>query len=300
MRFHPGLLLALLPAVSSPASSSGYGINMTLQSPLVQEADAGTLITASFLIINPLAEDHTFNISLDLPEGWISIPFEEPFLTLKTHETKVAWIAIRVPPQALAGTYSIRYALQGREHPSLVAESNFSVVVLKHQELQSSLKQTLKYTIAGEPYQIELLINNTGNSEIEVEIDITDSAQLPLSFNAPALLTLQPGASKQIEISIQTPKTLTLPLQHFIAVTTQIRGEPTSAIYLSASVDIFPLAPSKIERYELLPMKTVFGYGMKNSKKQLFVEQYAKGTLDEAKKKTSISLPDFQLSAMQT
>jgi hypothetical protein len=33
-------------------------------------------------------------------------------------------------------------------------------------------------------------------------------------------------------------------------------------------------------------METVFGYGMKNNKKQLFVEQYANGFLDESQKKT--------------
>lgn len=293
------LLLALLPTVQIFASS-GYGINLSLQSPLVQETEAGTVITAAFLATNQTEEDATFTVSLDLPPDWISIPFEEPFISLKGNETKVEWVAIRVPPNALAGTYSIRYALQGREHPSLLSESQFSILVLSRNGIQSSIEQTPKYKIAGENYKVTLTVINTGNVTSDIAIEVIDSAQFDISLDVSSPLCLKPGEIKQIHALVQTPKDLKTPVQHFITISTQIQGDPNSLNYLSSTVDIFPQNSSKIERYELLPMKTVVGYGMKNEKKQLFIEQYGSGTLDEAKKKTLISSLESLLLATLT
>jgi hypothetical protein len=262
MRIYLGVLLALLPALPATASS-GDGMNISLQSPLVQETDAGTVITATFLITNTTENEETYTVALDLPPDWVSLPFEEPFLSLKAHETKVQWIAIRVPPQALAGAYPIRYHLQGREHPALTAESEFSVMVLSQNRIEARIEQAPKYKIAGDPYTLTLTLINTGNIESNVEIELMDSAQFPMS-----------------------PKDLPAFLEHYITITTQIQGNPSSVNYLSSLVDILPREQKKKDNYEYLPMETVFGYGMKNNKKQLFVEQYANGFLDESQKKT--------------
>jgi uncharacterized membrane protein len=106
MKCYCSVFLTFLPIIPA-AASSGYGINISIQSPLVQETDTGTIVTATFLITNTTENEETYNISLDLPPDWISLPFEQPFLSLKPHETQVQWIAFRVPPQALAGPYSI-------------------------------------------------------------------------------------------------------------------------------------------------------------------------------------------------
>jgi uncharacterized membrane protein len=285
MRIYLGVLLALLPALPATASS-GDGMNISLQSPLVQETDAGTVITATFLITNTTENEETYTVALDLPPDWVSLPFEEPFLSLKAHETKVQWIAIRVPPQALAGAYPIRYHLQGREHPALTAESEFSVMVLSQNRIEARIEQAPKYKIAGDPYTLTLTLINTGNIESNVEIELMDSAQFPMSLDIPSPVHIKPGERKQIHIHVKTPKDLPAFLEHYITITTQIQGNPSSVNYLSSLVDILPREQKKKDNYEYLPMETVFGYGMKNNKKQLFVEQYANGFLDESQKKT--------------
>ncbi|MBX9924337.1 MAG: hypothetical protein K2Y01_09525 [Rhabdochlamydiaceae bacterium] len=284
MRLYLGALLALLPALPAIASS-GYGINLSLQSPLVQETDAGTIVTATFLITNTTENEETYTVSLDLPPDWISLPFEEPFLSLKPHQTQVQWIAIRVPPQALATSYPIKYRLQGREHPSLIAESEFSILVLSQNRIETLIEQTPKYKMAGEPYTLTVTLINTGNVANDVEIELMDSSQFPLSLDTPLPVHVEPGQRKQIHILVTTPKDLPIFLEHYVTITTQIQGDPSSLRYLSSVVDILPHGEQKKDLYEYLPMETVFGYGMKNKKKQLFVEQYASGFLDDAQKK---------------
>jgi hypothetical protein len=284
MKLFGSLLLALLPGIAV-AASSGYGISIALQSPLVQETDAGTVITATFLITNQLDEDNTFNVLLDLPAGWVSIPFEEPFLQLKAHETKVSWIAIRVPPGTLAGTYPITYSLQGRENPSMLSQSSFSILVLGKKGIEASILEAPKSKVAGSFYSVLFSLTNTGNTETDVEISLNDSAQFDISLDCPLALRLNSNETKVVTVQVNTPKDLDNLLLHYINISIQIQGDPKSIKYLYTTVDIFPKKVTKVGKYELLPMKTVFGYGMKNSRKQLFIEQYMSGTLDTEKKK---------------
>jgi hypothetical protein len=167
----------------------------------------------------------------------------------------------------------------------LIAESEFSVMVLSKKRIEALIEQSPKYKMAGEAYTLAVTLINTGNIGCDVEVEVTDSSQFAISLDCPSPIHINPAEHKNIYIQAKTPQDLTHFLQHHITIATQIQGDPSSLSYLSSTVDIFPGNYPKKDRYEYLPMKTVFGYGMKNEKKQLFVEQYASGFLDEAKKK---------------
>lgn len=266
-------------------ASSGYGASVYLQSPLVQETEAGTIVTASFLVSNQQEGEETYSVDLELPPGWISIPFQEPFFTLKGQETKVELIAIRVPSHALAGRYPIKYKIQGRQHPSIISESSFFIEILKRSEIHSFIKQSPKYKIAGDPYEVTFTVTNTGNIGTEIEISVKDSMNFPVSIVSEDSTYLKPGESKEFVALVTTPKDLKDSIRHFLTISTQIKDSPNTLCYLSSETDLFPKKPTKEDPYHCLPMKTVFGYGMKNGKKQLFIEQYGSGPLDEIKKK---------------
>ena len=71
-----GFVLFLLTFLSFQAFTN---VDVSLQSPLIQETQAGTIVTASFFVRNNTSEDANFVPTLELPEGWITLPFDEPF-----------------------------------------------------------------------------------------------------------------------------------------------------------------------------------------------------------------------------
>jgi hypothetical protein len=280
MKLYLGLFL-LLPFIAE--ASSGYGIEAVLQTPLEQESEAGTIVTATFLLTNTTQNKETFLSTLELPPGWVTIPFEEPFFSLDAGGTTVQWFAFRIPPNTLAGSYSIRYVAQGREHPSLYTESNFSVRVLKKNLLTTSIQKPPSYILAGKTYETTVTVVNEGNVPAEVDVDIKDHQDFPLTIKSPLTFSLEPKESKQISIKVTTPKELEKTTRHFLHISVENIKDPNSIQYFSTEVEIFPLKQGKPNKYDTLPMKTTLGYGQKNSKTELFIDQSGKGPLSKTK-----------------
>lgn len=280
MKYYLSLLMAL-PFIAE--ASSGYGIEATLQTPLEQETAAGTIVTATFLLTNTTQNKETFLSSLELPPGWTSIPFEEPFFSLEAGETTVQWFAFRVPPNALAGSYPIRYVAQGRDHPSLYTESNFSLRVLGKSILTSHIKKPTNYILAGNSYETIITVTNEGNLTTEVLVTIKEHHNFLLTIKDPLSFFLKPKESKQVRIEVNTPKNLENTTKHFLHISVENTKDPASLQHFSTEVEIFSLQQSKSDKYHTLPVETTFGYGRKNSKVEAFIEQKGKGALSETK-----------------
>ena len=280
MKRHLGLLL-VLPFIAE--ASSQNEIEISLQTPLQQETEAGTVVTATFLLTNTTPNKESFLSSLELPPGWISIPFEEPFFYLEATETTVQWVAFRVPPNALAGSYPVRYVVQGRDHPSLYTESNFSIQVLGKNILSTHIEKPPSYIIEGNSYETAITVTNEGNLRTDVQITIKEHQNFPLLVEDPLTFSLQPKESKQIRVEVKTPKNLEDSTKHFLHISVENPKDPSSIQYFSTEVEIFLLKKSKMARYHTLPMETTIGYGQKNSKIEAFIEQKGKGALDEKK-----------------
>lgn len=115
----------------------------------MQEVEAGTIVTATFFATNITEEKRTFSVKVELPPGWETLPFEEPFITLEPKESSLQWLVFRVPPNALAGSYPITYILQEREDPSLISQTTFSVEVLPKSSITSVLDKKIARTFPG-------------------------------------------------------------------------------------------------------------------------------------------------------
>lgn len=261
-----------------------YGIRLDLHSPLVQETAVGTIVTAAFTVTNTLDTQENFIIRLKLPEGWVLLPFEEPFISLQPQETKVQLLAFRVPLDAKAAQYEISYEVQGMEHPSLLSSQTFFVQVLAKNEMQNHILFSPKTAVAGKPYKVELKTVNSGNVDLPVKIDVATTEESVCRPLSSLQFTLEPGKERVSSFEI----TGSSQLDHQVACVTyfDVKADLLT-MHLSAETDVFPLDSKKVDCYRYLPMKTTFGYGMKNHAKQLFVEQYGQGPIDESKKKTS-------------
>lgn len=169
-------------------SASGYGVDVALTSPLEVNTDAGTIITATFLVTNRTENKENFLATFELPPGWETIPFEEPFFSLEPGETKLELFAFRIPPGTKAGTYPVKFTTSGQQHPSLRSESTFLVHVLGHTDISSFISQAPNHSLAGTPYTIEILVSNKGNVETSIEANVEDYLDFPVSIEPKALV----------------------------------------------------------------------------------------------------------------
>lgn len=262
--------------------ASGYGVAVNLQSPLIQETEAGTVVTATFFIANTTAEKQTFLVKVDLPSGWITIPFEEPFFSLEPGETTVEWLSFRVPKEALAGPYTVTYTIQGREDPSLLSQASFTVEVLGTSVISSALSSQNVRLLAGDSYESYVTIQNRGNVKTDVEVKVKELPELMLLLEGPSRITLDPMQTKKIALKGAISTDIEELKQYFIYVSVEdLQTHHTE--YLSTKIEAFPIKKKKSSEYHTLPMSTTFGYGMKNSKIEGFIEQKGSGSLDGKK-----------------
>ncbi len=272
-------LFSLLVPLSLHAS---YGVDVSLSSPLEQETDSGTVVTGAFFIKNTTSEHANFLIKLDLPEGWISIPFTEPFLSLEPWEQKLELVAIKIPKNTLGGTYKVRLIAQGQTNASLIGEESFLVHILEKTDCKSFIQKKPNHTLAGEVYKIEVVVINTGNVPTELFTKVTEHLDFPFSIDKKEF-TIAPGDSETVTISVIPPKNTATSIKHFLSISVENSYGTSMCDALSTEVEIFPMTPPPIERYTYLPLETTFGYGMKNSQKQSFVELKGGGSIDEKK-----------------
>ncbi len=257
-------------------------IEVELQSEESQTVPSGKVVTASFLIKNR-DKGKNFISSLKLPEGWSTISLEETSFYIEENESDLQCVAIKIPPKALAGIYYLSYSIEGEEDPESRDKRDFIVHVPPHKEFKMFVNRPPKYLTANSPYEFEVTLYNQGNVEISIDLKILSNLNYPLKF--PHKVTLLPGESRQVPVKIKIPYGVEKSAQHYVTIRATGEDDEKSAVYETVQTEIFPPTQPSAEQYRTLAMKTLFGYGMKGEKKQLFIDQYGKGTIDEAQKR---------------
>lgn len=235
--------------------------------PIVVEA--GAVVSQAFVIHNPQPQEAQGTLTLKLPEGWSALPFADPLVSLNGESQAVEILAIKVPANALAGTYSLSLCLEE-------AEVFFVVRVKENSTITSYIDEAPSYARSGDSYAITLTTTNTGNIETEVILETEEHLGFLVS-PAKTTFSLPPRATQKTRFVVFTKKLEEI-VKHNVLFA--ITNKSTEAVTTCLSqVELFPKKLTTVSRYHTFPLTTVFGYGMKNGSKQLFVEQYGEGSL---------------------
>lgn len=257
----------------------GYGIECTLDSPLVEETIPGTIITPTVSIHNRTSTSQEVLCELQLPPGWLSLPFDEPFFFLEAESSLIKFLAIRIPPNALAGTYTIEVTMRGKEHPELSDTCSFLVTIMAQEKLECTIAKAPQALFAGESYQVELELYNTGNTTLTCSISAESSQQFPVHLPQNAY-TLTAREKQKVPITIQTnPHTLS-PIMDILFLHIE---QGSTHFSLTSSAEIFPINQKTFQKYLRIPMETTVAYGIKNQQQEALFEQRGKGKIAEHK-----------------
>jgi hypothetical protein len=298
------ILLVLFSAFSSLATAQDLNgaVDVSAGSPRLVQTDPGSIVTISFLISDRSGEEEEFREELMLPPGWQEAVADEPVLALKPGESQVRVFAFLVPPSAQAGTYRIYYHLGSQEDPGAAATDSVMVEVLPVTELTLSILDKPPPVIAGETYQMDLLVTNRGNSQVEVRLGAKSSPDGAVRID-PDSMRLEAGESRPATAEIRTDFRLGRKTTQIVHLTAQGKT-PTGGMVGSKqviSVEVLPQVTAAPDPYLRLPGKACLIAAGQDGKAGLQLDVSGWGDLDEGgKRKVDFQFrgPDIQGKSM--
>ena len=255
------------------------GIELSLRSPLDQDIIEGSICTASFFIHNSSSETIELWQDLLLPEGFIAIPFEEPFLTLQAGTSSLQLIAFRAPISVKAGRYSITYSVLNRDNPGERATLEFFVHVLPFRKIEATFVPQKLYLFDEEQAEISLQLVNHGNVTSTLHIHLQSEETLLFSCEPSWIITMPPHSKESVSCTLSSHQAHLMNKTIFIHGDIQDTHQDIPPLSIMAEIELFPKTSVISNRYHTIPMKTTLGYGMKNHAIQSFIEQQGGGPL---------------------
>lgn len=246
--------LANLPQGTAWAQSKGNGVQVraALAGPVV--ANSGQTISLSFAVTNNSALSEEFVESLTLPTGWVAINPVSNF-TLEPQSTQAAIFAVLVPAGTAAGAYELNYSVQSQRDPAIRDIETVKVDVLLLSSLKFMTDSNPGSVIAGDSYDIPLLVVNEGNAETRLQISVKSSDGSMVKLDTESI-TLPAGGNRSVLAKIKTDSKLKRRVDEQILFEAQQADDKTVVLAsLSLSVEVVPSKSFEVDKYRRLPVK---------------------------------------------
>ena len=192
----PLLLLSLLFAW--PASSTADAGLQVLALERQLDADKRGIVTLRMEVENRSTSARTFQEYLQLPEGWKLLSTLAPF-NLLAGQRELRLLHVLVPNHSAAGQFALTYQVRGSDDSSLHSQETVQVAVRALPGIQFSRLSAPANLLAGEAYQAQFLLTNTGNVPQAYRIRLHDADGYALGIH-PSKLQLAPGASQTLTL----------------------------------------------------------------------------------------------------
>lgn len=198
--------LALAAAGTLPAqSASPLRISRGGAGEIV--ATAGTVTTIVLKVSNTSTRQLSVLPSISAPQGWAIVLGGEGF-PLAPSEAEVAVTSITIPTEAPAGSYVIHIGYAISPETSVTASDSIVVRVLERRAVDLRLVRAPPYVIAGDSYIAEFIARNRGNTIARFAVNANSSLAKGLVVE-PAFVTLAPGGTTSLRITVQLKKSVT-------------------------------------------------------------------------------------------
>lgn len=262
---------------SITGGSNYYQVLIKRKSSDKVEAVPGTVQSATFLISNNSDKEVEFTPQIDIPEGWSVITPHSGPIKIGPNKRKVQIVSVKIPPNALAGTYPINFST----NKDLNSSGSFTLEVLPKAEIRFSVKDAPKRVFEGKPYQFELEITNTGNTPKSVELSTKERMGYSCIIEPSNLSEILPGESEVVYCKVKTEKGLQTKQVHQVEVFAEGLDDPPCECRESVSVDIFPSPDQHFDPYIYLPSFLTFGIGKDENGYEPYFQVSGEGTIDE-------------------
>jgi len=157
-------------AITPLAKGQPYDLSILPNSPL-KLADPGETVTHVFIVKNEGTNSDSYNLSLELPDGWTSLPVPEN-ITVAPGGNKPVFANVNVPQGAKAGKYSIKLTAKSTGDPTLKGSGVAEIQVKSVPSLGLAWEVEPSRVSPGETASGKFEITNQGNLPDSYEIEV--------------------------------------------------------------------------------------------------------------------------------
>jgi len=232
------------------------GVQVRISGQELFETEPKNVVTTTFEVTNTSDEVLEFISHVKLPEGWKLIIPSFPF-RLAPNSTEIRLVSFFIPQTVLAGKYEIICRVSLVKYPSISDFARIFVKVLPVTKLQAEFLQAPESVIAGEPYEAIFSVINASNAENRVVINVQSGQDLPYTV-VPDKITLAPGESKTVKVTVKTDEKLRKGFKHHLKLTVQSVEDEKMRGQARCAVNIIPKITGEVDRFHKIPAKITF------------------------------------------
>lgn len=242
----------MIPLGTGTARGQSVDFEINPVSP-PKKASPGSLTTTTFSLKNTGEVEDTYDLSVDLPEGWailgaLGSPQLEP-----SGET-TTFLSFNIPPSATAGDYTVTLEATSQQEGTLTKSASTRVTVKQQTGLTVIARTPRQNARPGEELTFPVKVTNEGNTIDEYTVEGRSSNQWQVDVE-PSTVKLVPNDSKTVELSLTVPSGAPLGTVDNLSVTVQsgVNEETSKGIQLQTT--IIPPLPSDVPRrlYPTIP-----------------------------------------------
>jgi nucleoid-associated protein YgaU len=238
-----------LPAAARPAAAQG-GVRVERRGDAVVAASAGAPVTVVFRVSNPLAAPAGVRPTVTLPAGWRMVAPEEPW-TLAAGQAESRIVAVLVPADARAGSYTVRYA--ARAGAAEAGDSAVVTVGVRHR-LALAMSDAPRFAVAGEGYAAAFLLRNGGNMPERVLLAAAADRGLAAEVDG-AEAALAPGESREVRVRVRPGGRRDVRFTSVLTLRAVPAGDTSAAVAAAARVEVVPPSAGSGTAYHRLPVQ---------------------------------------------
>lgn len=243
--------LNLLWISAGPAEAADSEIELKPMSPARLKVEPGKVVTLSLVVINHSGVPKNFAEELDLPSDWQEVIPTTSF-QLGAYDQEVRLISLVVPANAPAGSYRIGYSLTSQDGRRTTYQTAIEVEVIAISSLESLIEEKPRMVMAGDQYTVKVRYINRGNFRINLGFEVKSTPAYPMEFT-PAEMTLEPGASELLTVTVKTEATLAKTIKHVLNVKAIDRKSAATGRSDTILTDVIPSIAGDYGFYHRIP-----------------------------------------------
>ena len=247
------LFILLIFAIGPSAHAQPYDLNITATS--LKLANPGELVTHVFTVHNQGSSSDTYNLTLDLPNNWTSLPIPDQ-LNVAAGSSKPVFANINVPRNAKAEKYDIQLTAESTGDPSLVLSKTTYIQVKSVPGFELAWEIEPSSIGPGATVDGRIKLTNTGNLPDRYMIEAVVPEGWSYSLGEERVQLMQ-GQSRILVISFTAPETADSGDSYRLEVRVTSEHERDVEEAITSTGRLRPPPPEKVSK-SLYPTWDVF------------------------------------------
>ncbi len=203
--FSSSLVLALVGILALGQASPGLGEavspgGITISGPDSLACDSGATVSFLLRVEAPAGEEGSYPEILEHPLAWKAV-LGPKIRNFAMEQGALRLLAFQIPLDTPPGNYPLRYAL---DHPEGVIEKRVEVRVPARPGLRVKVLDRPSLLIAGEEGRIRFLVSNRGNTDLDLQLEVTCRSGWPVALSQ-SRIHIPAGMSRSVAARVWAP-----------------------------------------------------------------------------------------------